>query len=229
MFDSLWPRGQYSPWISPGQNTGVGRLSLLQGVFPTQGLNPGILHRRQILYQLSHKGSWIIGHNLATGQQQWYDLNFLFETNSQYLTILKSKNSDIPSDSAVKNLPAVQEMQETGVWSLGQEYFLEEGMATHSRILVWRIPWTEETGGLHRVTNSQKQLSKHAHKSKIAAETFFLKVRPRRVTSQLFILCYSEVIANGKGQKKEIRNIIIGEQRKIIIYSQYIYLENSWE
>ena len=40
-----------------GQNTGVGSLSLLQGIFPTQGLNPGLLHCRWILYQLSHKGS----------------------------------------------------------------------------------------------------------------------------------------------------------------------------
>ena len=47
----------YSPWISPGQNTGVGSSSLLQGVFPTQGSNPGLLHCRRILYQLSHKGS----------------------------------------------------------------------------------------------------------------------------------------------------------------------------
>ena len=55
--DSLRPHGLYSPWNSPGQNTGVGSLSLLQGIFPTQGLNPGLLHCRQILYQLSHKGS----------------------------------------------------------------------------------------------------------------------------------------------------------------------------
>ena len=44
-------------WNSPGQNTGVGSLSLLQGMFPTQGLNPGLPHCRQILYTLSHKGS----------------------------------------------------------------------------------------------------------------------------------------------------------------------------
>ena len=43
-----------SPWNSPGQNTGVGSLSLLQGIFPTQGLNSGLPHCRQILYQLSH-------------------------------------------------------------------------------------------------------------------------------------------------------------------------------
>ena len=46
-----------SPWNSPGQNTGVGSLSLLQGIFPAQGLNPGLLHCRWILYWLSHKGS----------------------------------------------------------------------------------------------------------------------------------------------------------------------------
>ena len=54
---SLRPRGLYSPWNSPGQNTGVGSLSLPQGIFPTQELNPGLPHCRQILYQLSHKGS----------------------------------------------------------------------------------------------------------------------------------------------------------------------------
>ena len=57
MSDSLQPHGLYSPWNSPGQNTGVVSLSLLQGIFPTQGSNPGLLHCRQILYQLSHKGS----------------------------------------------------------------------------------------------------------------------------------------------------------------------------
>ena len=51
------PYGLCSPWNSPGQNTGVGRLSLLQGIFPTQGSNPGLPHCRQILYQLSHQGS----------------------------------------------------------------------------------------------------------------------------------------------------------------------------
>ena len=55
--DSLRPHGLYSPWNSLGQNTGVGSLSLLQGIFPTQGSNPGLLHCRWILYQLSHKGS----------------------------------------------------------------------------------------------------------------------------------------------------------------------------
>ena len=51
------PTDYTSPWDSPGQNTGVGSLSLLQEIFTTQGSNPGLLHCRPILYQLSHKGS----------------------------------------------------------------------------------------------------------------------------------------------------------------------------
>ena len=57
MSDSLQPCGLYSPWNSPGQNTGVGSLSLLQGIFPTWGSNPGLPHCRWLLYQPSHQGS----------------------------------------------------------------------------------------------------------------------------------------------------------------------------
>ena len=46
LFDTPWT---YSPWDSPGKNTGVGTLSLLQGIFPTQGLNLGLPHCRQIV------------------------------------------------------------------------------------------------------------------------------------------------------------------------------------
>ena len=53
-----------------------------------------------------------------------------------------------PGGSVVKNLPAVQETWETQVQSLGREDPLEEGMATYSSILAWRIPWTEAPGGL---------------------------------------------------------------------------------
>ena len=53
----LWPHGLHSPWNSPGQNTEVWSYSLLQGIFPNQGSNPGLLHCRWILYQLSHQGN----------------------------------------------------------------------------------------------------------------------------------------------------------------------------
>ena len=55
--DSLRPHGLYTSWNSPGQNTGVGSLCLLQGIFPNQGSSPHFLHCRQILYQLSYQGS----------------------------------------------------------------------------------------------------------------------------------------------------------------------------
>ena len=51
--DSFWYHELYIPWNSPGQNTGVGILSLLQVIFPTQGLNPGLQYCWLILYQLS--------------------------------------------------------------------------------------------------------------------------------------------------------------------------------
>ena len=53
----LWPTRLLCPWDSPGKNTGVGCHALLQGIFPAQGLNPGLPHCRQILYRLSHQGS----------------------------------------------------------------------------------------------------------------------------------------------------------------------------
>ena len=55
--DSLRPHGLYSPWNSLGRNTEMGSYSLLQGIFPIQGSNPGLPRCGQILYQLSHKGS----------------------------------------------------------------------------------------------------------------------------------------------------------------------------
>ena len=55
----------------------------------------------------------------------------------------------------VKNLPAVQETQEIRVRSLGWEDPLEEEMATHSSILAWRIPWTEEPAGLQSMGSQE--------------------------------------------------------------------------
>ena len=59
------------PWNSLGQNTGVGSLSLFEGIFPIQGSNPGLPHCRQILYQLSHKGSLRILEWVAYPFLQW--------------------------------------------------------------------------------------------------------------------------------------------------------------
>ena len=62
---SLQPHQLHSPRNSPGQNIGVGSLSLLQGSFPTQGSNPDLLDCRRVLYQLSYQGSpWAIREGL---------------------------------------------------------------------------------------------------------------------------------------------------------------------
>ena len=55
--DSLQPHGLYSSWNSPGQNTEVGSCSLIQGIFPTQGSNPGLPHCRWFFTSLSYQGS----------------------------------------------------------------------------------------------------------------------------------------------------------------------------
>ena len=74
--NSFWPHGLCSPWNSLGQNTGGGSLSLLQGIFPTQGLNPSHLHCRQILYQLRHKLSPFMANRWGRGRgrKRWQTL-----------------------------------------------------------------------------------------------------------------------------------------------------------
>ena len=95
--DSLRPHGLYSPWNSLGQNAGVGSLSLLQGIFPTQGSNPGLPHCRWILYQLSLKAG--TNHSTAASlnsqickMRRWvrWSLRFLlvlssYESGAQWL------------------------------------------------------------------------------------------------------------------------------------------------
>ena len=81
------PCGLHSPRNSPGQNTGVGSLSLLQGIFPTQGWNPGLPHCRRILYQLSHQGSLCMlrfGSNIPTSlKPSWRSPHAPKYTNTQ--------------------------------------------------------------------------------------------------------------------------------------------------
>ena len=62
-----------------------------------------------------------------------------------------------PGVSAVKKSPTTQKTQETRVQSLGQEDPLEKGMATPSSIHAWRIPWTEEPGGIQSMGSQKSQ------------------------------------------------------------------------
>ena len=78
--NSLWSHGLYSPWNSPGQNTTVGSLSLLQGIFPTQGLNTGLPHCRfftswatkEFVSKIEKNHSWF---SLKCGDCFWFSLS----------------------------------------------------------------------------------------------------------------------------------------------------------
>ena len=108
----------YSPWKSPGQNTGVGSLSLLQGIFPTQGLNPGLPQCRQILYQLSHKGSWRILKRVA----------YPFSCRSSW-----PRNQTRVSCVAGSSLPS---------WAIAS--FLTD-VGSWAKLLVWYTNWKLQT------------------------------------------------------------------------------------
>ena len=138
MSNSLRPHGLspaklLCPWDSPGKNARVGCHTLLQGIFLTQGLNPGLLHCRQIFCHLSHQGSpgmHIYGQNLVF-------ISF---------PLPRSGIAGFLVSQMVKRLPT---MRETWVWSLGLGDPLEKEMATHSSTLAWKITWTEEPCKLH--------------------------------------------------------------------------------
>ena len=124
--NSLWPTRLFCPWNFLSKNTGAGCHFLLQGSFPTQGLNLCLLHL------------------------QYWQVDSL--PLMPYIYIYIYIYMGFPG-GLVKNLPAILE---TWVWSLGWENSLERGTAIYSSILAWRIPWTEEPGrlqsmGLQRV------------------------------------------------------------------------------
>ena len=112
MSDSLGPRGLYSTQNSPGQNTGVGSLSILQGIFPTQGMEP----RSPALQADS-----LLAESQGTPKS----------TGVGSLSLLQYSCASLVAQ-LVKNPPA---MQETWVRSLGWEDLLEKREATHSSIL----------------------------------------------------------------------------------------------
>ena len=103
--DSFRPYGLYNPWNSPGQSTGEGILSLLQGIVPTQWSNPGILHCRGILYQLSHKGRREVGFKKRPKTEKEKLLTIWFQPWCHRLVVkLPSKYSHHHFPGAVSNL-----------------------------------------------------------------------------------------------------------------------------
>ena len=161
MSNSLQTHGLYSPWNSPGQNTGVGSLYLLQGFFPTQGSNPSLPHYRQILYQLSHKES-PLSHRLSGLKQHTSVLSSEIQNGSHWV------KSSLPLGEPNRGyrrrqwhpIPVLLLGKDGGAWwaavhGVGKgwtrlsdftltfhSHALEKEMATHSSVLAWRIPGT---------------------------------------------------------------------------------------
>ena len=162
---------RYSSWNSPSLNTGVGSLSFLQAIFPTQGWNLGLSHCRQILYQLSHKINprileWVAfpfssGSSLPRNGTRVSCIAGRFFTN---WAIRKSywRLKGFPGAQRIKNPPAMR------VRAVSWKDPLEEGMATHSSILAWRIPWIEKRGRLQSM-GSQRVGHDRATQHSIAA------------------------------------------------------------
>ena len=166
------------PWNSLGQNTRVGSHSLLQGIFPNQGLNQGLSYCRRILYQLSHRGSprileWV-AYPFSSGPSSTRNRNagdpgsipglgsspregtgYLLQCSWASLVVQMEKNP-----------PA---MWETWARSLGWEDPLKEGMATHSSILAWKILmdrgawWAAVYPWSHKESDMTEQLSAAQH------------------------------------------------------------------
>ena len=118
---SWQPHGQYSPWNPPGQNTGVGSLSLLQGIFPTQGSNPGLLHCLPAELQAKPKNTQVGSFSLLqrifpTQESNWGLLRcwrILYQLSYQGIT----KEGELLNTQKVhKN--SDRHFQRTGAWGI---------------------------------------------------------------------------------------------------------------
>ena len=107
--DSLRPHGLYSPWNSLGQNTAAGSFSLLQGIFPTQGLNPGLPHHRRILYHLSHREAQLLKNLPAMQETPVGFLGALGSSAREGIGYPLQYSWASPVAQMVKNQPAMRE------------------------------------------------------------------------------------------------------------------------
>ena len=97
----------HSPWNFPGQNTGMGSFSLLQGIFPMQGSNPVLLHYKWILYHLSHKGShrileWV-AYPFSSGSS-WPRRQILYQLSYQGKKVSSKFQNKVQQSAAYKDM-----------------------------------------------------------------------------------------------------------------------------
>ena len=142
---------------SPGQNTGVGSLSLLQGIFPTQRSNPRLLHCGWILYQLSHKGWPEVSINSLLFNSL-YNVAYTCQVASIWASKWEGKRKWMRQKSqSFCNL--ISDVILNSFWPI-LCISMEKAMAPHSSTLAWKIPWMEEPGRLQSmVSQSRTRLS----------------------------------------------------------------------
>ena len=121
---------------SPGKNTGVGCHALLQGIFPTQGSNPGLPHCRWILYRLSHQGSL---------KSAWSFLNLTHHPTASLVAVPGS--GSIPEPLEVRKIPWRRKWQPTPVFLPGESH--------GQRSLAGYSPWGRKRAGHSLVTKQQ--------------------------------------------------------------------------
>ena len=169
--------GLYSPWSSPGQNTGVGSHSLLQGIFPIKGSNPGLPHCRRILYQLSHKGSprileWV-AYPFLTRSSWVRNRTGISCIAAGLFTNWAIREAPMSSRILVCFLLMVQWVKNSHKCNAGDTWDTDlipalgrlpgggnDNLAQYS---YWKIQWTENPGGLQsKGSESQPWLRTHA-------------------------------------------------------------------
>ena len=160
----------YIPWNSPGQNTGVGSLSLLQGIFPTQGLNSGLLHCRRILYQLSHKGSprildWV-AYPFSSGSSQPRKRTGVSCTPGGFFTNWAIR--DPGSIPGLGRYPGERNWQSTPIFLPGKFH--------GQRSLMGYSPWG------HKESDTTEQLHTHTHGTKKLSPSIKKKNKKTTVT-----------------------------------------------
>ena len=213
------------PWTSSDKNTGVGSHSLLQRIFPTQGLNPGLLFYRWILYHLSYQGSHCgvsqtaisyFHHSFYIYSLEFYCMRLHFIYLFMKLFIYMYMESWIYSlfhELLLLLLLFILLLKLSEIWPLGTpsmwilcfliisssflgwEDPMEKEMASDSRILAWRIPWTEEPDGLQSM-GSQKHTTEWLTHTNIHTHHFWaLFLALQNLLYNLYFHCSSPKIS----------------------------------
>ena len=154
------PPGSSVHGNSPDKNAGVGCCALLQGIFTTPWLNPGLAHYKHILYHLSHRGSpyvavnWFEGVTWTFRRRQWHPTPVLLPGKSHgWRSLVGCSRWVAKSRTRLSDFPFTFHF-----------HALEKEMATRSSVLAWRIPGTGEPHGLpstgsHRVGHDWSDLA----------------------------------------------------------------------